>query len=186
MARFASVCAVFLLGASSLLSESKNPAEYPLRLHIFSRNETDFLHNRMTEEVKGEGRADLYQGGEAHAVDFSYDCSQRLRASFSFETYPAKWRKPGKELTVLLPVFGQTGSFFTCNLKTDVKDSTYYQYNGRLLSEPVSEFKSWMAKHDYDPEHGKNTPAQMEPGRLRPTSKEPGSKPETAAPEPPQ
>lgn len=106
-----------------------------------------------------------------------------MKISFGYKTYRAKWHKPGKEITVLLPVFGKTGSFFTCNLKTDVKDFVYAMRNGRLSSVPVASYKEWMVKRDFDPEHGKNTPTQTESGHLRPTSKEPGSKPETAAPE---
>jgi hypothetical protein len=176
MNRLASAAYLILFCASPLLAESKNPADYPLRFHIFSRNETTFYHNRSAEEAKGEGRGDLYEGGEAKGVDFSFECSDKLKASFGFETYPAKWHKPGKEITVLLPVFGKTGSYFTCNFKTDVKDFAYYQNNGRLLSEPVGEFKTWMVKHDYDPEHGKNMPVKLQPG----------SRPDSAAPAPPQ
>ncbi|WP_187290229.1 hypothetical protein [Terriglobus saanensis] len=107
----------------------------------------------------------MYEGGEAKGVDFSFECSEKLKPSFGYETYPAKWHKPGKEITVLLPVFGKTGSFFTCNLKTDVKDFAYaMRSGGRLVSMPVGNFKEWMTKHDYDPEHGKNTPTQPEAG----------------------
>jgi len=183
MFRSSAICCLALLCASSLIAESKNPADYPLRFHIYGLNQTTFYQNRSAEEAKGEGRGDLFEGGEAKGVDFSYECSEKLKTSFGFESYPAKWHKPGKEITVLLPVFGKTGSFFTCNLKTDVKDFAYAMRNGGLISVPVASYKEWMVKHDFDPEHGKNTPTQTEPNRLRPTSKEPGSKPEMAAPE---
>ncbi len=151
-----------LLVPALLLAESKNVADYPLRIHIFNRSETTFYHARVEEEAKGEGRANLFENGEAHGVDFSFDCSDKLKASFGYETYPAKWKKPGKELTVLLPVFGKTGSYFTCNVKTDVKDFAYAKTNGSMRSEPVAEFKSWMVKHEYDPEHGKNMPVKTQ------------------------
>jgi hypothetical protein len=151
-----------LLLPALMFADSKNMADYPLRIHIFNRSETTFYHARVEDEAKGEGRANLFEGGEAHGVDFSFDCSEKLKASFGYETYPAKWKKQGKELTVLLPVFGKTGSFFTCNLKTDVKDFAYAKSNGNMRSEPVAEFKIWMVKHDYDPEHGKNIPAKAQ------------------------
>ena len=153
-----------LLTPIVLHAESKNPADYPLRIHILGKNQTTFYHNRYAEEAKGEGRADLFENSEARGVDFTFDCSEKLKASFGFETYPAKWKKPNQELTVLLPVFGKTGAYFTCNLKTDVKDFAYAMRNGQMISEPVADYKKWMIKHDYDPEHGKNTPIKPQPG----------------------
>ncbi|QMV18214.1 hypothetical protein GOB94_05540 [Granulicella sp. 5B5] len=147
-----------LLLAAPLFSESKNPADYPLRIHIFGHNQTTFYHNRSEDEAKGEGRANLFENGDVHAVDFSFDCSDRLKNSFGYETYPARWKKPHQELTVLMPVFGKSNAFFTCTIKTDVKDYAYTAHNGSMSSEPSAAFKTWMVKHDYDPEHGKNEP----------------------------
>jgi hypothetical protein len=153
-------CCLFITSAP-LIAESKNPADYPLRVHIFGRDQTTFYHNRNAEESKGEGRANVFENSEVRGVDFSFVCSEKLKASFGYETYPAKWKKPNQELTVLLPVFGKTNAYFTCNLKTDVKDFAYITHDGRMGSEPTEQFKTWMIKHDYDPEHGKNTPAKL-------------------------
>lgn len=168
MNRVAKLLSLCLLTPIVLHAESKNPADYPLRIHIMGHNQTTFYHGRVAEEQKGEGRANLFQNGEAHGVDFSFDCSEKLKSSFGYETYPAKWKKPNQELTVLLPVFGKTGSYFTCNLKTDVKDFAYMTHNGQMASEPVEDFKKWMVKHDYDPEHGKNMPTKLQPGEAAP------------------
>jgi hypothetical protein len=32
-----------------------------------------------------------------------------------------------------------------------------------MSSEPVARYKLWMAKHDYDPVHGKTSPTQVTP-----------------------
>jgi hypothetical protein len=152
-----------LLISTPLLAESKNPADYPLRLHIFSRNETTFYHNRNAEESKGEGRANLFENSEPRGIDFSFECSEKLKPSFGYETYPARWKKPGQELIVLLPVFGKNNAYFTCNLKTQVKDYAYMARDGKMASEPSTEFKEWMTKHEYDPEHGKNNPVKAGP-----------------------
>jgi hypothetical protein len=155
------LCGCFLLVSPLLRAESKNPADYPLRIHIFGRNQTTFYGGmRNVEESKGDGRANLFANGEVRAVDFSYDCSEKVRASFGYETYPAKWKKPNQELVVLMPVFGKTGQYFTCNFKSDVKDFVYFTHDGRMDSEPPAQFKAWMVKHDYDPEHGKNVPVK--------------------------
>lgn len=156
------LCAVLAVAVSAVpgRAESKNVADYPLRIHIFGRNQTTFYSGQMVDEAKGDGRANLFANGEVHGVDFSYACSDKLRASFGFETYPARWKKPGRELVVLLPVFGKTGSFWTCDLKTDVKDFAYMRNRGSMGQESPAEFKAWMVKHDYDPEHGKNMPVR--------------------------
>jgi hypothetical protein len=156
----ASLFVAGMMMSTMLLAESKNPADYPLRLHIFGRNQTTFYHWRSEDEAKGDGRADLYENGEARGVDFNYECGYELRTSFGYETYPARWKKPGRELVVLLPVFGQSGQFFTCNFNTDVKDFAYAATKNGLRSEPVAQFKLWMQRHDYDPEHGKDVPVR--------------------------
>jgi hypothetical protein len=165
VAKLLSLCLFASVFASiTLHAESKNPADYPLRIHILGKNQTTFYHNRFPDEAKGEGRANIFENSEARGVDFTFDCSEKLKASFGFESYPARWKKPNQELIVLLPVFGKTGSYFTCNLKTDVKDFAYAMHNGKMISEPVADYKKWMIKHDYDPEHGKNTPTRVEAG----------------------
>lgn len=143
-------------------AESHNPADYPLRVHIYRRNETTFYHNRQAEEAKGEGRANLFEGGEPKGIDFQFECDQKLQASSGFETFPAKWKKPGQELVILQPQFGKAG-YDTCRLKVQMKDFVYVVHNGNLTSEPADAFRQWMGKHDYDPEHGKSTPIRLAP-----------------------
>jgi len=159
--------------APAIHAESHNPADYPLRIHIYRRNETTFYHNRQTEEAKGEGRANLYEGGEPKGLDFQFECDTKLQTSSGYETFPAKWKKPGQELVILQPQFGKNG-YDTCRLKVMVKDFVYVVHNGNLASEPVETFKQWMNKHDYDPEHGKNTPAAVnQPDPASPNNKQP-------------
>jgi hypothetical protein len=153
------LCAALALPAASVHADDKNPGDYPLRLHIFNREEMTHYHRGIEDFSKGTGRANLFANGEVHAVDFRFDCNQKIERSIGYETYMAKWRKPGKSLTVLFPVFGVSGKFFTCDLDTDVKpDVAYFTHSGSLNTEPVAAFKAWMQKHNYDPEHGKNTP----------------------------
>ena len=182
MTRIAKLLCLCLFATTFLHAESKNPADYPLRVHIFGRNQTTFYHNRYPDEAKGDGRANIFENSEARGADFSYDCSEKLRASFGYETYPAKWKKPGQELVVLMPVFGKSNAFFTCNLKTDVKDFAYAGRSGNMNSESIAEFKDWMVKHDYDPEHGKNIPQETTAASMPPSAR--GSAPQ--APAPPQ
>jgi hypothetical protein len=151
--------ALVLSAATTLRAESKNPADYPLRLHIFTNSGVTFYHNRVEEEMKGDGRANLFESSEAHGVDFTFECDRKIKTSFGYETYPAKWKKQGKELLVLFPVIGKANNYFTCTLKTDVKPYAYFRRSSNeLASESVEQYKRWMVAHDYDPEHGKNTP----------------------------
>jgi hypothetical protein len=169
------LCLVLLLTSTAVYADSKNPADYPLRIHVFGRSEVTFYHQRIEEEAKGDGRANLFENGIPHGVDFSFECQDKLRASFGYETYLARWKKPGKELIVLLPVFGKTNTFFTCTLKSDVKDFAYTRQDGNMTSEPVDQYKAWMVKHDYDPEHGKNQPIKVAAGEAQSQSAPPPS-----------
>jgi hypothetical protein len=151
--------ALAVLGGLSLCAESKNPADYPLRLHIFTTSGMTFYHRRSVDESKGDGRANLFESSQPRGLDFSFACwGQKIKPSFGFETYPAKWKKPNAELIVLFPVIGKSNAYFTCTLKTELKDYAYFMRNGRLESEPAAQYKAWMVGHDYDPELGKNTP----------------------------
>lgn len=150
-----------LLASILGFAEGKHPADYPLRLHIFNRSETKFYHNRAVDETKGDGRANLFENGEPRAMDFSFECPERLMPSFGFETYPARWKKPNAELVILVAEKGKPNKYFTCDLKATVKDYAYVMVNGRLMSESPAKYKEWMTRHEYDPEHGKDRPVNL-------------------------
>lgn len=145
---------LLLLASASAVAESHNPADYPLRVHIFRRSETTFYHHRVEEEAKGEGKANLFENGDPKGIDFQFECDNKLQTSSGAETFPARWKKPGEELVILQPKFG-SGGYDTCKLKVIVKEYAYYAHNGSLGTEPIAAFKQWMIRHNYDPEHGK-------------------------------
>ncbi len=153
---------VFVAAAASLWADSKDPADYPLRLHIYTSDGITFYHDRFPDESRGDGRANLFENGEVRGLDFSFDCDKKIAPSFAFETYPANWKKKNEQLVVLFPVIGKSNTYFTCTLNTQLKDYAYFLQNGRLSPEPTSQFKAWMTGHDYDPEHGKNTPVRSD------------------------
>lgn len=160
MRRFLVVGVLSLLIAPFAAAESHDPADYPLRLHIYRRNEKNFYHRRQLEEVKGEGHGNLFEGGDPMGVDFQFDCDQKLQTSTGFETFPAKWKKPGFELVILQPQFGKPG-YDTCRLKVIVRDFVYRSRNGNLVTQPAVAFKQWMVAHQYDPERGKEDPLHL-------------------------
>jgi hypothetical protein len=160
-----SVLAACLLLSTAALAGGHNAADYPLRVHVFQFNSHSHYYNnpRVLDFVDGEGRANLYENGEPRGFDFSYRCGERLMVSPGFETYMARWKKPGKELEILEPQFGKPGATDSCELKVDMKDTVYYRHNGGLDEEPPAVFKTWMDRHRYDPEHGKNEPVGSAP-----------------------
>ncbi|MGA8671790.1 MAG: hypothetical protein WB679_18050 [Terracidiphilus sp.] len=142
-----------------------NVADYPLRVHIFQFNSHSHYYRAggfngpsSLDMVDGEGRANLCQNGEPRGFDFSYSCGARLMVSPGYETYPARWKKPGQTLEILQPALGKPGAFESCEMKIGLKDAAYFKHNGLLDEEPAATFKAWMEKHQYDPEHGKIEP----------------------------
>jgi hypothetical protein len=86
----------------------------------------------------------------------------RRESSDGFETYPARWKKPGKTLELIEPQFGKPGAYDSCELNVAMKENmAYHRHNGSLGEEPAH-YKEWMDKVQYDPEHGKNEPVEQE------------------------
>jgi len=152
-----------LLSCTVTVAAKPNAADFPLRVHIFAFNGSQHYSGGSLNWVEGEGRANLYENSEPKGFDFSYRCGERLRVSPGFETYMARWKKPGQTLEILLPVFGKPNAADSCELKVLMKDTTYIRRNNGLLAEePASAFKDWMVKHNYDPEHGLNEPVGIQ------------------------
>ena len=162
MRRSCTVClpALALLSGflTPALADSKNPADYPLRVHVYQTR----WQKHPGGAVDGEGRANLFEKGQPRAFDYSFNCSELFRASMGWETYPAKWLKHDGELDMLIPVEGKPGEHRECLLKVVMKNAAYYKRNGQLNEEPAAVFKTWMEKHNYDPEHGKNQPSGLD------------------------
>ncbi len=151
-----------LLFSAACFGGKPNPADFPLRVHIFGFNGTTHYYGRALDSVDGEGRANLYENGDPKGFDFSYNCAARLRVSPGFETYMARWKKPGQTLEILLPEFGKPNTEESCELKVLLKDTAYVRRNGLLGEEPAALFKDWMVKHKYDPEHGLSDPVRLQ------------------------
>lgn len=158
MDRFACLALAATLLAPVAGWAAHNPADYPLRVHIFGHSGVShyegFRGARSLEAVDGEGRANLYENSQPHAFDFHYVCEERLMNSVGYDTYPARWKKPNAELELLLPVSGKT-----CKFHVAMKDGVvYHKRDGNIAEVPADKFKAWMDKVQYDPEHGKNLP----------------------------
>jgi hypothetical protein len=70
--------ALLLLLAAPLLAESKDTADYPLRLHIFTSRQTVWYYGKLEDGVKGQGRGNLFEEDDVHGVDFTFEALCRL------------------------------------------------------------------------------------------------------------
>ena len=147
--------ALVLLSAASS-AESHDPADYPLRLHIFKLSSHTHRRHGIIWWVEGDGRANLFENGNPVGIDFAYHCSDRFMDSSGYETYPAKWKRPGETLVILTHRIG-SDSTEACDLKVDLKQFVYLGRNSDATGSPEV-LKQWMIDHHYDPEHGLNEP----------------------------
>jgi hypothetical protein len=140
-------------------ASSLNPTDFPLRVHIFYHNGVShYATPQQTgpELVEGEGRANLYEGSQPLGFDFSYRCQTRLMDSMGYETYVARWKTHDKELEIMQPAVDKT-----CVINVAMKvHVAYTNENGQVQLESATDFKQWMDKNQYDPEHGKDLPAK--------------------------
>lgn len=152
------------------LAGKPDEGKYPLRVHIM-RFVAQPNHSRETKSpsdpppyLEGMGVADLFENGEPLGFQFTYSCTATMEASGAYSTFPARWKKRDKTLEILLPQAGKPWNSESCDLKTEMMTGlVYYWKNGSLAEEPSASLKGWMAKHQFDPENGKEVPV-MAPG----------------------
>jgi len=88
--RHCALTAIMITSAAIGSAQNKKISDYPLRVHIFRRTETTFYHRQVAEAAKGEGRANLFENGQARGMDFQFNCANRLQTSSGFETFTAR------------------------------------------------------------------------------------------------
>lgn len=154
------------LFASPAFAGKMNAADFPLRVHIVFRNGNRHYHGMgggasTLDGVDGLGQGNLFENGQPLGFDFTYQCSQPITPQSVYETFMARWKKLGRVIEIIMPVIGgKPGEVNACDLNVTMKQDTIYLYrSGALVEEPAATFREWMAAHDYDPEQGKNAPA---------------------------
>jgi len=173
MRRFLILALSGLMGCLAFSPEAMaggpDPADYPLRVLIFhysarsrqGRESKSF--SGATDFVDGEGMADVFENGTPESFLFTYTCADALRASTGYETVPARWKKRGKTVEILLPEPGKPWNNLTCELRAETRDGlAFYWKDGKMLEGAAATFKDWMVKHQYDPEKGKDEPVGTE------------------------
>ena len=90
-------------------------------------------------EFSGEGRGDLVSPPETTlGVTFKYDNCVRVRVRPGFESLPARWKKPGRRLEVLIPsddipVSGRPLPPVKCSFNVTMHDYVYLLLRNGLL-----------------------------------------------------
>jgi len=123
---------------------SKNPADYPLKVHILQQNWSS--HNNYRNEFKGTGRGNVWEGDLIHAFDYSYECSFGVRRTARNQPYLAKWKQPRLRLALIAPQIGKENKYQECTLKTTVHDGVYFLGQGGITEMSQEEYKDWRAK----------------------------------------
>jgi len=157
--------AICLLFSMPVSAGRFNSSDFPLRVLILFRNGARHYHGMgggisSLDAVDGLGEANLFENGEPTGFEFNYNCSQPITPTPGLETFMARWKKQGRVLQILMPVMGgKPGDMNSCDLNVNLKPGTaYVRHNGGVVEEPAAQFKAWMIKHQYDPEHGKDMP----------------------------
>lgn len=109
-------------------TQTPDPA-YPLRVRILTRNAS-----RGPAGMRMWGRADLFSPQE-EGIDYESTCDEVVMVTHGEERYSARWKKPNKELEMLLSRVG-TGKANKCVVKVDVQQFVYEFQNG--TSGPVA------------------------------------------------
>ena len=157
--------------STAVIASGPDPADYPLRVHVL-KNTTQSRHQRESKTfsdtpdyVDGMGVADLFERGEPQGFEFSFSCIGGLKASASYGSYPARWKKHDKTLEILVPQAGKPWNLNACGLKTEMRPGlVFYFHNGQVAEEGANVFKEWMLKNRYDPEKDQNEPLTPDGG----------------------
>jgi hypothetical protein len=157
--------------ATAAQAKGPDPADFPLRVHIL-KNSSRSRHARESKSfgegdyLDGEGGADLFENGQPTGFEFTYSCIDPLRASAAYATYPARWKKRGKTLEILIPQPGKPWNMETCELQTTMRPGLAYAWNDQddaVVEQSAAVFKAWMVAHRYDPEKDMDDPLEDPP-----------------------
>jgi len=159
------VIAGFLGGTMAALAAGPDPGKYPLRVFVFrysnraSTSREPKHPQDMKDYTSGVGQGDLFENGQPIGFQFSYSCIADMRNSAGYETFPARWKKKGKTLEILLSELKKAGNLDGCEMQVDVMPGQAFIWkNGGVAVEPSEKLKAWMVKHQFDPENGAEEP----------------------------
>jgi hypothetical protein len=120
---------VFFLFSSALALAAKDTKDYPLKVEILW-NKWDRYRPRPRVEpetffYRVNGQGNLMEGSTVHAIDFKYEDIIVARVTAVNQTYPARWKKPQRELEVQIPEIGHEGKYQTVSMVLTVREGVY-------------------------------------------------------------
>jgi hypothetical protein len=121
------------------LAAPRNIDNYPLRVHIYDKHQH---RNRRFHAYIGHGRGNIIEGDQINGMEYSFDCLNHFLDSETDEYYPAKWKKPGFSIELLMGVIGSDSQTRTCELKVALRDYAFARINGKLVHLSPDEYKS--------------------------------------------
>jgi hypothetical protein len=130
------ILVTLLLGLSQVVggpTQVPDPA-YPIHVRILGRN----VSQSTIGNVRYWGRGDIFEPSE-QGFDYESDCSVAFMRSEGDERYSGRWKKPDKELEILVSRIG-TGKSDKCVLKVDMKPFIYDVDNDRhvVVTKPMA------------------------------------------------
>lgn len=143
---------------------AKDPADYPLKVHILQQEWSS--HNVYRSEYRATGRGNIWEGDTIHGFDFSYDCSFGLRRTARNQPYLAKWKKPQFRLALLAAQIGKDGKYQECDVQTTVHDGVYILRAGTITEMSQQDFNAMRARMASGPQNPASTAPQSALSKL--------------------
>ena len=141
--RFPAILLLLLIAAAApARSAPRDPEKYPLRVHIFNRTVHRRTYRGRFLIYDGDGRANLIQANQISGLEFTYECDYKFLDSDADEYYPAKWKRDGLSLEILMGVIGSDTKTHTCDLKVALKDYVFRRENGKIVTMSPQEYAS--------------------------------------------
>jgi len=142
---------------------ARNPEDYPLRVHIFDKHQHRVKQFRHYFSYIGNGRGNIVEGDQINGMEYTFDCANSFLDSEADEDYPAKWKKPGLSLELLMGIIGSETGTRTCELKVELRDYVFAKSNGKVIQISQQEYFARqaarmdrdraLAPQDTDPAH---------------------------------
>lgn len=124
----------------------KDPANYPLKVHIFQVAWGS--HIPRFNEYRATGRGNVWDGDSVHAFDFTYDCSFPVRRTARNQPYLGKWKKQQVRLELLATKIGTNDKYQECELQTTLRAGVYVVGDGNISEVSQEEFKKVKAQRE--------------------------------------
>ncbi|MFC6647256.1 hypothetical protein ACFQBQ_17100 [Granulicella cerasi] len=120
-----------LLPACPAAFAAPNPADYPLRIVVMKDHASNHYYDGMYFYSHGRGKANLFDGARVNAMEYQFRCEGHPTSNEADEFYPARWKKPGVELEMLM---GEIGSSHVskCTLQVAMKPYVYRVHDGSI------------------------------------------------------